>query len=82
MLHILRWDAGTKKAELIGPDQLPPTDADLGESVYWIDLDNPTPEEEERVLKRFHARARGRGGDPRRTRGDAARARCRPRPRR
>lgn len=55
MLHIIRWDSNTNRAEPVRPEDLPDTDAGVGESVYWIDLDNPTPEEEERVLKRFHA---------------------------
>ncbi len=54
MLHVLRWDSATKQAEIVSPDQLPATAAEVGEAVYWIDLDNPTPEEEERVLKHFH----------------------------
>src|SRR5205814_3560964 len=37
-----------------GPDDLPATHADLsGDDVLWIDLDNPTPEEEDRVFQQF-----------------------------
>jgi magnesium transporter len=55
MLHVLRWDSATKRAEIVSPDRLPAAAAEVGEAVYWIDLDDPTPEEEERVLKHFHA---------------------------
>jgi magnesium transporter len=54
MIHIVRWDGSANRAERMPAEALPATHADVGESVYWIDLDNPTPEEEERVLKVFH----------------------------
>lgn len=54
MLHIVRWDSSTNKAESVRSEDLPATHADVGGCVYWINLDNPTPEEEERVLKQFH----------------------------
>jgi magnesium transporter len=54
MLHIVRWDATAHTATPVRPEDLPPAHADIGEGVYWIDLDDPTPEEEERVLKQFH----------------------------
>ena len=55
MLHVLRWEPATNRAEIVPPDQLPATAAGVGEAVYWIDLDDPTPEEEGRVLRHFHA---------------------------
>ena len=54
MLHIVCWDKSANKAEEVPPELLPATHADIGDRVYWIDLDDPTPEEEERVFKRFH----------------------------
>ena len=55
MLHIVRWDASAKKAETVPWADLPISHADVGDHVYWIDMDNPTPEEEGRVLQAFHA---------------------------
>lgn len=55
MIHIVRWDSTANKATAVPPEELPATHADVGAEVYWIDLDDPTPEEEERVLNRFHA---------------------------
>ncbi|MCU0702721.1 MAG: magnesium/cobalt transporter CorA [Fimbriiglobus sp.] len=54
MIHILRWETSSNTAEVIPLERLPATAVEVGESVYWIDLDAPTPEEEERVLRRFH----------------------------
>lgn len=54
MIHVVRWDASANRAEAVRPEDLPATHADVGAGVYWIDLDDPTPEEEERVLKQFH----------------------------
>ena len=54
MLHIVRWNPGSNSTESTTLDQLPATAAELPEgSVVWIDLAEPTPEEEERVLKAF-----------------------------
>jgi magnesium transporter len=54
MIHIVRWDATSHTATPVRAEDLPPLHADIGDGVYWIDLDDPTPEEEERVLKQFH----------------------------
>ncbi len=54
MIHIVRWDASANKAEAVSAEDLPATHADIGDRVYWIDLDNPTAEEEERVFQVFH----------------------------
>ncbi len=54
MMHIVRWDPAAGRAEHISPDALPAVRADLRpDEIIWIDLDNPTPEEEERVFQRF-----------------------------
>jgi magnesium transporter len=54
MMHIVRWDPIASRAEHISPDALPAVRADLQpDEIIWIDLDNPTPEEEQRVLQRF-----------------------------
>ena len=54
MLHIVRWNPGSNSTESATLDQLPATAAELPEgSVVWIDLADPTPEEEDRVLKQF-----------------------------
>ena len=54
MIRILRWNPATETTESAELDALPAKAADLPDgSVVWIDLDDPTPEEEERVLKGF-----------------------------
>ncbi len=54
MIHIVRWNPVAKVAEDVAFDALPAKASELSEgSVVWIDLDDPTPEEEERVLKAF-----------------------------
>jgi magnesium transporter len=54
MIHVLRWDPATQTAASTGPDGLPASAAELtGEASVWIDLENPTPEEEDRVFKQF-----------------------------
>lgn len=54
MIHIVRWNPVSNSTESVTLDALPATAAELPEgSVVWIDLDSPTPEEEDRVLKVF-----------------------------
>lgn len=54
MMHVVRWDPAAGRAEHISADALPAARADLRpDEMIWIDLDNPTPEEEERVFTRF-----------------------------
>ncbi len=54
MIHIVRWNPVTKATEEIALDALPATASELPEgSVVWIDLADPTPDEERRVLKEF-----------------------------
>ncbi len=53
MIRVVRWDAAGHAAES-SADALPPTAADLpADAAVWIDLENPTPEEEARVLRQF-----------------------------
>jgi magnesium transporter len=54
MIHVVRWDPTSNRAEHVSPDALPAARADVQpDEVFWIDLDNPTTEEEERILQRF-----------------------------
>ena len=54
MIHVLRWDPATHTGRRLDPSELPASHAELnGDDAIWIDLDNPTPEEEERVLRQF-----------------------------
>lgn len=54
MLTAHRWNAATRTYEPVPPDALPATAAELpADDVLWIDLADPTPEEEERVFGRF-----------------------------
>jgi len=54
MIHIVRWNPASKAAEDIAFDALPSKATELAEgSVVWIDLADPTPDEEDRVLKDF-----------------------------
>src|SRR5580765_7740750 len=54
MLTVVRWDCSTRKCGRLGPDQLPASAAEIaGDDVLWIDLDDPTPEEEQRVFEQF-----------------------------
>ena len=53
MIHVRRWDPTTKSCSA-QDEALPASAADLaaGESI-WIDLENPTPEEEAQVFEKF-----------------------------
>jgi len=54
MIRVYRWHPASRTSDCPAPDQLPATAADVaGDAVVWIDLDDPTPEEEDRVLRRF-----------------------------
>ena len=54
MIHIVRWNPSSNSTESATLDQLPARAAELPEgSVVWIDLEDPTPDEEDRVLKQF-----------------------------
>ena len=54
MIHIVRWDPQRKIAESVAAEALPKSiDEVPADAVYWIDLDQPTAEEEDLVLQRF-----------------------------
>ena len=54
MISIVRWNPTGNRMESVSPADLPASHVDLHpESMLWIDLDNPTPEEEDRVFKQF-----------------------------
>ena len=54
MIHVVRWHASTGKAEQVSVEDLPRTHAELPpDEVVWLDLTDPTPAEEARVLGEF-----------------------------
>ena len=53
MLHSYRWKSATATTAVVTTD-LPSTSDDLtDDEVYWIDLEDPTSQEEDLVLKQF-----------------------------
>jgi magnesium transporter len=54
MIRVLRWDSALGTARPATMTELPPTAAELpGGEVLWIDLEDPTPDEEAQVFSRF-----------------------------
>jgi magnesium transporter len=54
MIHALRWDPTSHAGRLLDPGELPHSYSELsGEDALWIDLENPTPDEEDRVFRQF-----------------------------
>lgn len=54
MLTAHRWNAATRAYEAVPPAALPATVAELpDDDVLWVDLTDPTADEEERVFGRF-----------------------------
>lgn len=54
MMTAQHWDAASKKCHTCTAAELPASVADVAPNdVWWIDLTNPTPEEEELVLGKF-----------------------------
>ncbi|MBL8864388.1 MAG: magnesium/cobalt transporter CorA [Planctomycetia bacterium] len=54
MIRVYRWEPDTDAATCPVSAELPAGATALtGESMIWIDLENPTPEEEDRVFKGF-----------------------------
>ncbi len=51
MITVYSWDEAAKRCQHGGADLLPPRDA--LPDVVWVDLDNPTAEEERRVFEQF-----------------------------
>jgi len=53
MIHVRRWDPTTNHCS-IEAEALPATAAEIsGDAMIWIDLDNPTVQEETRVFEQF-----------------------------
>ena len=54
MFTVFRWDCATLAGGMISESEMQATaSAIAGEVVIWIDLANPTPEEESRVIEQF-----------------------------
>ena len=54
MIRLYCWDAASGVTSCPWPGPLTGTAAQVtGDAVVWIDLENPTPEEEDDVLRRF-----------------------------
>jgi magnesium transporter len=54
MITVMRWDNTVRACAHVSFDLVPPTAADVNpDDVYWIDLSNPTPEEEAAVFEQF-----------------------------
>ncbi len=54
MIAILHWDSTAKTCHVASLDQLPPTVGDVAsEDVWWIDLSEPTLEEEQLIFEKF-----------------------------
>jgi len=54
MITVHHWDAAAKTCAPRTTDSLPPTAAEVApEDVWWLDLSDPTPEEEDFVFGRF-----------------------------
>lgn len=54
MISAQHWDAAAKTCRTCGADALPPTATAVApDDVWWIDLTDPTPEEEEHVFGTF-----------------------------
>ena len=54
MIRVYRWEPDTDAGHCpVSPDLPPGAGSITGESVIWIDLENPTPEEEDRVFRGF-----------------------------
>src|SRR5689334_6708712 len=54
MIVVQHWDSVGKVCRSCGVDALPAKASDIKpDDVWWIDLSEPTPEEEEQILGRF-----------------------------
>lgn len=54
MISVLHWDASSKSCLVKDKDRLPAKAADVApDDVWWIDLSDPTPEEESFVFEEF-----------------------------
>src|SRR5688572_9106366 len=54
MIRVYCWDPVSRSSRCPEPDQLPASAAAVtGDAGLWVDLEDPTPEEEERVFWQF-----------------------------
>src|SRR5262249_28239786 len=54
MITVYRWDCAAQACSRVESHQLPPSAAEISpEDVYWVDLSDPTPEEERSVFEQF-----------------------------
>src|SRR5262249_7211786 len=54
MITVYRWDCSAQACSRVESHQLPPSAAEISpEDVYWVDLIDPTPEEERSVFEQF-----------------------------
>jgi magnesium transporter len=54
MMTVFHWECSTKACGWVETDRLPASAAEVGkEDLVWIDLANPTPEEEQAILEKF-----------------------------
>lgn len=54
MIFVLHWDNSAKTCHEVPLDRLPPKATAVSpDDVWWVDLNDPTPEEEERVFGTF-----------------------------
>lgn len=76
MMTVYHWECTTRACSRVPTDKLPATAAELpAEDAVWIDLSDPTPDEERAVLERFlpvHPLTLGDITKPRREPGQGA----------
>ena len=54
MITVYRWHCSTRVCERVAAHQLPASAAEIaGDDVCWVDLADPTPEEEQLVFEKF-----------------------------
>jgi magnesium transporter len=54
MISLLHWNSTARACHVANLDQLPATVNDVAaDDVWWIDLSDPTPEEEQRIFESF-----------------------------
>jgi magnesium transporter len=53
MIQIVRWEPGSKSVETMTTEQLAATSTECADSILWIDLSNPTAEEEAVIFGKF-----------------------------
>lgn len=54
MMTVFRWEGATRTGGRVAPDRLPASATEVtGEEVVWVDLADPTPDEERLVFEQF-----------------------------